>query len=743
MKPEQIRGGGFAGGTFTGAPNVDISSPLRDLSKSLGIATDGVVKALTGDHLRGIDDKKKLALDEAEVFEQTTAGYTSEKLRAKIESEPMLAKFKENPYLLPAINVYRGRKQADELALQMVEAGIDTGDAEGVRAFYEQNAPDLNDPFFARGFNEQNARLQAQFNQQQLKYAITTAEQDRIGGISTVWVDAFNASGGDPAAATAAVRASAFGKSVKGTELTGIQMQYAEKLSVEGKLDELTKLLTSPRDGAPPLTEDLNTAADSARFLAQARERATTATAGFRRQTQQELYDMIDQGVSRTALRASPKFASLAAPGQAEGALSQEQEEVLNRQRSRAEQLRREAEQRELAVLVEERTNAAIADAANKFANGQVFDITDVSITNPVTGSKKSLSANSMIQAVIDGVRSTTLGDEPFALQGPEAQARYSAYFGLLSKNGTTDTRAKKAIAAMTSDVSVAGIQADPGSATQALLMWRSMDVNARKLHSPGGTKEAVLKLASSYLSDNPRMAPEAAMMKAAVRVESPAPKVDLFSASVKKVSKSVQLVDPNGAKEWFGFGKPKDGKFDPDDRQMYAFVQDRINEGLVTGMTLEEAEEFALADAQAMFVAVNGAAVMLPERPDPRGVIPNPAAWAKDVGAVIGAASAAEGIPTDQLKIVATGRGDDSYVLLKSSEDGSTPPEPIYEYSAQEIVRLAAGVRAKASEVMPKGNPKGGQKEPPTTNVADTIEEIKGDRERLRNRNRPGRGDD
>ena len=737
MKPEQIRGGGFAGGTFIGAPNENTSSPLRDLARSLGVATEGITKSLAADYLKGIDDKKKIALDEAEVFEQTTAGYTSEKLRAEIESEPMLAKFKENPYLLPAINVYRGRKQADELALQMVEAGIDTGDADGVRAFYEQNAPDLNDPFFARGFNEQNARLQAQFNQQQLKDAITTAEQDRIGGISTVWVEAFQASGGDPAAATAAVKASAFGKSVKGQELTGIQMQYAEKLSVEGKLDELTKLLTSPRDGAPPLTEDINTAADSARFLAQARERATVATAGARRATQQELYDLIDRGASRAALRSSPQFMSLATPGQAEGALSQEQEEVLNRHRARSEQLRQEAERRELAVLVEERTNQAIADAANKFSTGNVFDITDVSITNPVTGAKRTLTASSMVQTVVDGLRSTTLGDQPFALEGPEAQQRYSAYFGLLSKNGTTDARAKKALAAMTSDVSLAGIQADPASASQALLMWRSMDANARKLHSPGGQQEAVLKMAASYLSDNPRMAPEAALMKAATRLESPAPKVDLFSASTKKAAKAVQLVDPSGAKEWFGLGKRKG--FDPDDRQIQAFVQDRINEGLANRMTLEEATEFATAEAQTMFVAVNGAAVMLPERPDPRGVIPNPEAWAKDVGAVLGAASVAEGLPSDRLKIVATGRGDDSYVLLKSSEDGSTPPEPIYEYSAQEIVRLASGLRAKSAEVLPKGK----KAEAPAASVEDLVEEVKDDRKQLRARNKPGRGDD
>lgn len=262
MKPEQIRGGGFAGGTFTGAPNVDISSPLRDLSKSLGIATEGITKSLAADYLKGIDDKKKIALDEAEIFEQTTAGYTSEKLRAEIESEPMLAKFKENPYLLPAINVYRGRKQADELALQMVEAGVDTGDADGVRAFYEQNAPDLNDPFFARGFNEQNARLQAQFSQQQLAEAMKQATTDRVQATATVWRDVFFSSGGDATAAYDAVMQTPFGKSVEPGELTRIQMEFAQQLAVEGNVDMLSKLATSKRGTAPTLSEDVNTAAD-------------------------------------------------------------------------------------------------------------------------------------------------------------------------------------------------------------------------------------------------------------------------------------------------------------------------------------------------------------------------------------------------------------------------------------------------------------------------------------------------
>ena len=719
MKPEQIRGGGFAGGTFIGAPNVDISSPLRDLTKSLGIATEGVVKSLTGDYLKGIDDKKQVALDEAAIFEQTTAGYTSEKLRAEIESEPMLAKFKENPYLLPAINVYRGRKQADELALQMVQSGIDVGDPDGVRQFYEENAPDLNDPFYARGFNEQNARLQAQFSQRQLQNAINQVETETIEASSTLFADEF-ARTGDIGATTAALRASPFGAKLTPKQLNDIQLELAQRLALDGNLTAFDALTTGKRGDAPSLFDSPQTAVDVRRLRAQAENVAHEKTSGQRRAAMDTLETEINAGrLTSNALLNDPRYLSLADPGQGPGEMSAAQKQVKDQydaaQIRLAEQYARERQAREIQEMVDEVSR----NAAQQMAEGKGWMIGNVRIPLP-NGGTKVITAAQQTEFAIEGTRKALLGDNPMSYREEDAPQKYKQYFGYLAKNNKEDDLVKRAFGAMTSDLTLDALTEDPTSAVQALTMWRSMSDHQQSRYSTNPRTANIMEMASNYLGDNPMLKPEAALAKAAVRADSGVRSIRSDSKLIEKAAKGLTLMDASGGKSWWG-GKGKG--VTPDLGQVRGFVSEQITEGLQFGLTEDEAVERANKQAAAMFVQVNGAAVRLPQTPSKSGIIQSPEDWAKDVSVFISGVANAEQVPNEELYLVHNGLDTDTYTLFRrrpSANDTPTVPVFVGNYTAADIGVASAMTKGIAGQTEAAVSKKPGATSAPKQRTGD-----------------------
>lgn len=698
MKPEPIRGGGFAGGTFIGAPNVDISSPLRDLAKSIGIAGDSMTKTLIAKNLKGIEDKQKLALDEAAIFEQTTAGYTSEKLNAEIESEPMLAKFKENPYLLPAINVYRGRKQADEMALTMVQAGIDVGDPDGVRQFYEENAPDLKDPFYARGFNEQNARLQAQFSQRQLQDAINQVETEAIEASSTLFADEF-ARTGDIGATTAALRASPFGAKLTPKQLNDIQLELATRYALDGDVAKFDALTTGKRGDAPSLLDSPQTAVDVRRLRSQAENVAHEKTSGQRRAAMDTLENEINSGrLTSNALLNDPRYLSLAAPGQGPGEMSSAQKQVKDQYDAAQIRFAEKAERARAAREMQNQIDEITRSAANQMAAGNGYLVEDVKIANPVTGAIKTITAAMQTEFAISGARKQLLGDSPMSYREADAPQRYKEYFGYLAKNAKEDPLVTRAFGAMTSNLSVETLKEDPTSAVQALTMWRSMSDHQQGRYSKDERTSRIMEMAANYIGDNPLMQPEVALSKAAARADSGIRPVRSDSKLVNNILTGLTITDPSGAKSWFGFGSRKDAT--PDKGQVAGFVADRTSEALQFGMTEAEASESVQKQVAAMFVTVNGAAVRLPQEPNKKGIIQSPEDWAKDVSVFIGGIAASEGVPSAELYMVSDGVSGDRYTLFRrqKAEDGEeATPTLLGSYRASDIGVTAAMTRVAA----------------------------------------------
>lgn len=694
MKPEQTQGGGFGGGTFIGAPNVDTTSPLTALSESLGVVSRNISEGLTSNFLANIENKKQEALDAAAVYEQTTAGYTAEQLGVDLQSEPMAAKFKANPYLLPAIEVYRGRKTADALALQAAESGIEAGDSEGMAAFYQANAPKLDDPFFARGFNEQNARLQAQFSQQALSKAFDAAEADALAGAGQLYMDAFELTG-DPAAAAKAVRESIFGKSIDGKELSGFAVGLARKLAIEGNVEAFEALVDSPRDGIGPLSKDALYLDDIAAFREQAKTQRNQATQHLRTAAFTSIAKMIDEdGITEAALLASPEFQAMADFDQAEGGMSQEQSRAVMRLRDRNEANRREAAQQRMQDNFAAQQQAAIEAAIGNFNAGQGYKVGDVVITDEETGSTKKITGSALSQMAVDALRTVSLGADPFSLTGEDAK-RYRPYFDKIVKSGHVDTKLKRALDGMSSSLTIEGLAEDPASAVQALTIYRNMSEDARLNHAPTGPARTILANAEYMLQHNPRLDPELALKRAVTMSKSPVILQDNYNV-ITKAAKKVELANPLGGKEFFFFGP---GKVNAPVNQVREYVTFRANEHIANGMPVDAAADAAAKEASSAFVMVNGAAVRLPEKPLASGMSPGPEEWAKQVDALAKSVAAEGGFDASEVQVIHI--SDNNYSVVRQPKGKDSIPEFIDNVDAASI--FLARVADAAKEPPPK----------------------------------------
>jgi hypothetical protein len=676
MKPEQTQGGGFAGGVFTG-PDAQAPSRLGDLARSLGVAGEQVIGGLRENFSARIENTRKLAVDEAAVFEQTTAGYTSEQLRAEIESEPMAAKFKANPYLLPAINVYRGRRQADDLALQMAKSGVDTGDADAVNEFYKTNAPTLDDPFFARGFNEQNSRLQAQFNQQQLKEALVKAEQDAVEASSTLWFDTWSDTK-DINAATAAVKSSVFGKSLSGEQLSEIQVGFARRLAIEGNVEDFDAIVGTKRGDAPSLMDTAQYGGD----LAALRERAVgerdERLRGVRNQAFSDLTTRFDN-MSEQSLLKSPEYAALANFEQKDGEQSELQRQALAAYRSHREQAAARYAQENLRRELEEQRIMMEKNALSLLASGAGYKITDQTVVNPDTGKSTKVTASSLRAGAINMWRTLALGEDFAGLKGPDA-LKYRAYTDALVKSGEQDPVFQRTMAGLTSGLSPDGLRSNPEGAVQALTIWKNMGTAARERFVTDRRSRAILEAAESVVRNNPTMSPEAAIINA-VAAETSGVRVQKDSKAVSTAAKQVKLLDPFGDRTWFGWGGPK--KVNPEKLQVDDYLQEEISWRMLAGVPQDVAIEEAAKSASENFVTVNGGTVRLPAKPLASGVTPSAEEWAKTVDTFLKDRAAAFNVPADELRLV--WNDGSTYSLMRAGKDGELP-EALDYFGATEI---------------------------------------------------------
>lgn len=719
MRPEQTQGGGFAGGVFTGPGAAPPRSSLFELAEALGTAGQQVVGGLVDDFGQRIETNKKAALDEAAVFEQTTAGYTSEMLGAELESEPMLAKFKANPYLMPAINVYRGRKLADELGLKMVQEGVNTGDAEAVQAFYQNNAPDLSDPFYARGFNEQNARLQAQFSQQQLKDAAIKAEEDAVAGAGGIWQQTFMETG-DVNAAKAALDGSVFATAIDGKKLSAIQYEVAQQLAQEGNVELFNALVDTQRGDAPALAQTVGMRGDIALLRERVKQKRNQDMDGARNAATASLTARVNKGANWPSIESSPEYQMLATEGQKPGEMSNEQLSIWRAHDAKVQHEIRLTEINNANERLAAQIEGQYLVAAEMFNAGNAWGLEGFTATDPDTGRTETLSASKLREGTIKLLRTANLGENPYSLKGDDAR-RYGTYTSMLAMNNQHDPQLKAAINGMATSLSVEGLSENPEGALQAFEIYRNLGEDVRDQYVPEGRARTVLTSMVNELDRNPTLDPLVAARKAVTLAANPV-RISRDSRSLGLAAATVKIPDARAPKRLFGGTE----KFTPDKRQYLDFMQERASEYMSYGMSEPDAAEASRKDVENMFVGVNGVAVRAPEYPAGRGstaAIPTAKEWGKVVYDWLDLYSQGSKIPAEELRVTWITGNTYSLGRVTTDEDGRVQVETIEEQLF--VGDIMASLNSQASKAISELD-KSFQKPAPTATPSgpETVED-------------------
>lgn len=501
--PEQVRSGGFTGGVAVQAEAPEQDNSLLQLANSLSRFNPNLQRAGMTYHTNRVEDLRRTGGEEAEqLLANELAGFNSRQLGEFLESNEAARRYRDNPYILPNLQVHRGRKAADELALRMTEQGVNPADREAVEAFLAENRPGVDDPFFSRGFNEQLSRREAQWTQMQFQQNLEQADVERLEmgqrEFDTVLEDT-----GDVAVAFAAL---AQLDGVSRSEATSIQMATAQRVADSGDTELLERLLTTPRGDATSLEKDTRLAASVGELRNRARIRQEQANRGAYIRSVDNLQTRIfeDRYASPALLEQDPEYAALPEEfkTQVRGSMLAYQREQRRDREAAAEQLRRdrEADARAATAAAEEEALQAIDDmiasgatlaeieqtpeyrglslsaetatrrrvraaeqggqtraeraqreafeeqAVAGLAAADVASIVrgdfpiweDVPVQNPELGVDKTLTATARREAAVEALRETALGSDPWNL--PEDQApRYAQYARTLAQAGLRD----------------------------------------------------------------------------------------------------------------------------------------------------------------------------------------------------------------------------------------------------------------------------------------------------------------
>jgi len=146
--PQGLNRGGFRGGAFTQQGAVSQDNSLMDLAAALGAANEGMQTVVAsnqnlkqakaeGARKDAVKAKQREALlqkegsAEASIIQAHLTGFTSEQIGDYLGRDELVSKFEENPFILPALGIHRGRVQADETALSLADAGVNVADQIG------------------------------------------------------------------------------------------------------------------------------------------------------------------------------------------------------------------------------------------------------------------------------------------------------------------------------------------------------------------------------------------------------------------------------------------------------------------------------------------------------------------------------------------------------------------------------------------------------------------------------------
>jgi hypothetical protein len=188
----------------------------------------------------------------AQVVRAKMQGMTEQALSDYMVSEEMQAEVRDNPYLLPAINKYRGQRAAQGI-WQSASEQVDVMDDGQWTEFLANNTPeDVNDEAFAAGFNGYMAGVENQRTQSQVAANTTRIKAERLEMASAAFTESI-LQGSDFEADLETLYADPVFNGMSPAERTEVQRNGAIALAESGRMEDLKAFLETPRGSAPSL----------------------------------------------------------------------------------------------------------------------------------------------------------------------------------------------------------------------------------------------------------------------------------------------------------------------------------------------------------------------------------------------------------------------------------------------------------------------------------------------------------
>lgn len=587
-RPETIRSGGFQGGQFVQAAQVPESNSLLQLADSLNVINRQGATLIGGaveSHLKQLETTGTMSGEE---MVAKNAGLDTTGWDAQLQ-DPNVAAVLNNKYAAAVVHKHRGRLKADEMAQAAVASGVDMGDKAAVDAFYQENAPDFEgaSKFYTSGFNEQNARHQSQFFQQSIaknaaditattREAATTAFGDILGSGPITAESA--------TAAFAILKDEAFG-GFSGTDATQMQVDYAQKLKAEGRVEELKVFLSTKRGDAPALQDSYGIMDDAPAWIAQAERIAEGDQAARDANLKLTLFKAVDNEdrplMTLDSLESLPQYEQLSDQGK----LSAYQHWEASRNQRAAREDARVTKQ----LLEANRQNVALGAAA--------------ALQNGTGWSFESGKA----QDGFEILRNNTFGGRTWdELTGDDAEA-LKKYGLMMGQSNHVDDTLSRYLTGAQAYLSPETLKGNEKNLAQVFGVYRILDPNAARRAVKDDRTQSLLDEMDSISRGYPNRPVEQVATEAVARLNG---KGEPFSIKQPELRDAVNKSALTLKKKWLW-----DDTVDIDSNVIVPYLRERTREiWEVNGQNTEAALRTAIEDAKTKaFAPVNGKPVRVP----------------------------------------------------------------------------------------------------------------------------------
>lgn len=625
--PPGIARGGFSGGVAVNPAQPTANNSLLELASSLSDFSNAVSRGgsewfqakqrnrSTSAGAAVLDNKKQReeGAQAAELLLQNElAGYTSKQIGEAITSDPLAAKFKANPYILPALQIHRGRVAADEAINTMTSAGVDIRNAEAVNSWLAQNAPEGSDPFLAQGWNEQMDRNRAMLTQMQFKQALEEADSERLAmagrEVATVLSDASLMDRPIAERVSAAFAALEQVPGLSGPERTEVQVQQIKLAADKGDLELAEALADAKRGDAPSLRVDANTATQVSTYLDQALTNWRQANAAKNQDLLFGLRQKIEAGISLPGLKSDPALEELREGDPDKYGMA------LNYWLAQQEDNKRRAEAAASAsqrgIL---RQNHAI-EAAQMLLQGKGEFISDLDIALP-DGTSYTSSGETARREGLTIARNLAFPQGILAIP-PERMENLRVYTRKLADSATKDDQLAGYLEGLTAYMTpeaLKDIEANAADLAYGYQVYKHIDPTLVRQYLPDDRSRAVFARMDEMLRRDPTLDPAKAAQRAVAVTSEAIPK--LSQPALKEAFNGVTLTDPLKNDEkllWVFGGNPK--QVTPERDTSWMFMNDRYQEYRASGLGHQAAVDEAKKDFQAEHTVVNGSVLQLPQ---------------------------------------------------------------------------------------------------------------------------------